>query len=1000
MTDSSIKDDTVIRRSAILDVACLSAKYFADGCLWNDCINEILVALGAATGFDKIFLFQYIEDMGSKVAINKCAEWSQNVSEIIDESIEERFISKLEHLPKRDELIRGEIISGDFELVFNQDKKSEEIFSIEYLVEVPVQNSQKNWGYLGLYDLNSKKIRSEEEVDAIASVVGILGAEILRQQNDSVPYSTYKISEVAHRARNLDELCQSIHDIVSELMPAANFYVSLYEESTNMLHFPYNVDEYDQPIPPHKPDKGLTAYVLRTGEPILVTPEVFEKLLKSGDVDLIGAPSIDWLGVPLKIKDRTIGVIAVQSYSEGIRFSKKDMDMLVFVSTQVAMAIERKRTEEALRLSEEHYRSLVENIPIGIYRTAPGPEGKYLMANPAFLNMFGFDSEESLKKISEKDLYVKSEDRKLFSDSLLTQGRVSGVEMGFKKTDGTALWGSVTARVVEDDSGEVLYFDCAIEDITERTQRQREREALISFAVILRSAQTRFELVSSILDNLLVLMEADSAALVLYDSSKEKLEVEASRGFWSYLHGKKLQIDDTTSKEVIKTGKAFINNELESDPLFTPSLLFSSPRAIACVPLTTQDHIMGVIWMGRENMITTGDLQLLIAIGDMAASAIQRATLHEQTQRRVQRLSALRAVDMAIGSSMDLRVVLNVLLDQLTIHLNINAASVLLLKSRMQFLEYAAGRGFLTTGILQTRLRLNDRIVGSSILDHRIFQLNEISDGSESYFQERGLAGEKFVSYFAIPLVAKGQLKGVLELFHRTPLAPDLEWLDFLEMLAGQAAIAIDNATLFNELQRSNTELHLAYDTTLEGWVRALDLRDQETEGHTKRVTDVTIQLAREMGIPENELVHVRRGALLHDIGKMAISDSILQKPGPLTDEEWIVMRKHPVYAKDLLSPISYLRPAIVIPYCHHEKWDASGYPRGLGGTDIPLAARIFAIVDVWDALRSKRAYREAWPDEKVFDYLRQQIGIHFDPRISEKFFNIFDNDPTMYMGD
>ena len=225
-----------------------------------------------------------------------------------------------------------------------------------------------------------------------------------------------------------------------------------------------------------------------------------------------------------------------------------------------------------------------------------------------------------------------------------------------------------------------------------------------------------------------------------------------------------------------------------------------------------------------------------------------------------------------------------------------------------------------------------------------------------------------------------------MELFHRAPLNPNSEWLDFLEALAGQAAIAMDSAELFGDLQHSNAELALAYDATLEGWSHALDMRDHETEGHTHRVTERAVGLAQQMGISMAELVHVRRGALLHDIGKMGIPDAILHKPGPLDEEEWRVMRLHPELAYKLLSPIAYLHPALDIPYCHHEKWDGSGYPRGLKGDQIPLTARIFAVVDVWDALCSDRPYRKGWPKEKVHAYIREQAGKHFDPRVVEVF--------------
>lgn len=190
-------------------------------------------------------------------------------------------------------------------------------------------------------------------------------------------------------------------------------------------------------------------------------------------------------------------------------------------------------------------------------------------------------------------------------------------------------------------------------------------------------------------------------------------------------------------------------------------------------------------------------------------------------------------------------------------------------------------------------------------------------------------------------------------------------------------------------LEKRERDLLQAYDATIEGWSYALDLRDKETEGHTLRVTELTVKLARAAGIPERELVHVRRGALLHDIGKMGVPDHILLKPDKLTHEEWLIMRKHPEFALEMLSRIEYLKPALDIPYCHHERWDGSGYPRGLKGEQIPLAARLFAVVDVWDALRSNRSYRQGWPDEKVMEYICQISRTHLDPKAVELFMKV-----------
>ena len=242
---------------------------------------------------------------------------------------------------------------------------------------------------------------------------------------------------------------------------------------------------------------------------------------------------------------------------------------------------------------------------------------------------------------------------------------------------------------------------------------------------------------------------------------------------------------------------------------------------------------------------------------------------------------------------------------------------------------------------------------------------------------------------YGVPLITKDEVRGVLEVFHRSPLASDISWLNFLETLAGQAAISIDNATLFDNLQQSNRGLQLAYDATLKGWSHALDLRDRETEDHTQRVTEITEKLAKKLGVSDDELIHIRRGAILHDIGKMGIPDTILHKPGPLTDEEWGEMRKHPEYAYEMLLPIQHLSPALDIPHYHHEKWDGNGYPKGLAGEEIPLAARIFAVADVWDAIQSDRPYKKAWSREDAIEFIKNSSGSHFDPDIVDTFLRL-----------
>lgn len=397
-------------------------------------------------------------------------------------------------------------------------------------------------------------------------------------------------------------------------------------------------------------------------------------------------------------------------------------------------------------------------------------------------------------------------------------------------------------------------------------------------------------------------------------------------------------------------------------------------------------------WIHDRAGLTRGPNGQLWSIDGISTDITQRKQAEEQAQRHVQRMAALRAVDMTITASLDLKMTLHVLLDQVTSQLKVDAADILLLNPFSYLLTYVAGRGFRTKALQHTRLRLGEGNAGRAALERKTLSIPDLSrnpEGQDAFRNSPHLREEHFQAYIAVPLLTKGRVSGVLELFHRAPLEPDQDWMDFLEALSMQAAIAIDNASLFEDLQRSHAELTLAYDSTLEGWSRALEYRDIETHGHALRVTEATVRLAQFIGIPPEEMIHLRRGALLHDIGKMGVPDHILLKPGPLTPEEWEVMRMHPVYAYQMLNSITYLRPALDIPYCHHEKWDGTGYPRKLRGEDIPLCARIFAVIDVADALSSDRPYRKAWDRAKVVEHLASLGGTHFDPAVLKTFLDM-----------
>jgi diguanylate cyclase (GGDEF)-like protein/putative nucleotidyltransferase with HDIG domain len=372
-----------------------------------------------------------------------------------------------------------------------------------------------------------------------------------------------------------------------------------------------------------------------------------------------------------------------------------------------------------------------------------------------------------------------------------------------------------------------------------------------------------------------------------------------------------------------------------------------------------------------------------LAAGRNSFLALSEITcLDKRIKRNLEQLTALVEIDRAINFSFDLKLSLTTLLTHVLGLLRVDAAAVLMFNPATRMLEYVTGQGFRSETRDHAPQPLGEGYAGLVAQERRIVHIPDLTTEHDSFLRGRVTESEGFVSYHGVPLLAKGEIVGVLELFHRSRVVRDDEWQEFLTALASQAAIAINNVSLFDNLQRSNAELFQAYDATIEGWSRSLELRDKETEGHTQRVALLSVTLARLFGLSEAELVQVRWGALLHDIGKMGVPDRILHKKGALTPAEWVIMKQHPVFAGEMLSPIRYLRLALEIPLAHHEKWDGTGYPHGLKGEEIPLVARIFAVADVWDALRSDRRYHASWSSEKVREQIRSLAGTHFDPEV------------------
>jgi putative nucleotidyltransferase with HDIG domain len=373
----------------------------------------------------------------------------------------------------------------------------------------------------------------------------------------------------------------------------------------------------------------------------------------------------------------------------------------------------------------------------------------------------------------------------------------------------------------------------------------------------------------------------------------------------------------------------------------------------------------------------------------------ERGRIEAEARKLRMGAEVLGRLMLSTGVLQDLPALLNLVCNEAAAFLGVDSAYICLLQNDR--LEYAASHGLPGEILpsLQIPLSHYGHFNVKVFREKRMLFWNDphddriiMDDVLRDLLQVR--------SILATPLLVSGKAIGVLTLIDsREPRTFTGNEMEFIMQLGNHAAIVVENIRLFENLRVANKDLVQAYDTTLAGWAKALELRDRETEGHTQRVAKLTLELARKLGMSEEELTHVYRGAILHDIGKMGVPDSILSKPGSLNDTEWEIMRRHPTYAYEMLKPIEYLRPALDIPYCHHEKWDGSGYPRGLKGEEIPPTARIFAVVDVWDALTSTRPYREAWGDERTLNYIRAEKGSHFDPQVVENFIEIVHSQGT-----
>ncbi len=793
-------------------------------------------------------------------------------------------------------------------------------------------------------------------------------------------------------------------------------------------------------------DQDIIRSAIEQGQPILVAEP------HQLDHDLGLSPSSrSKLVVPLRIGDEVLGVLSVES-DQANHFTENDQRLLRTVADQLASALERyraqkreleqRRAAEALAATaiainasldlEVVFKQLVQNVRRVIpcdaanitllegdetrvvcmegYETYGDVEWTrnsrlMLSATPNYQEMIRTRAPLLISDTRNSPLWrVFSEGRWIVS-YLAAPICVEGEVIGFLNLDHSQpnFFTSEHAQLLGVFAEHAALAIRNARQFNEISRRLNELEAINRVSLALRAAHSPQELLPLLLEETLSVLQTSSGVIWLMENDRRHLRQAVGRGWMAENPDKEIEIGKGFAGKVFEQGKMLIHDDFTTEDGNKPNLLGKIPfgwKGI-CVPIASATDILGILCVALppNHPLSHQDQNILSTLAEIAAIALQRSKLVTELQHQTDRLASLRRIDRAISANTDFYPMAEVILQETQRYLGVDAIQIWLFDPHLGRLVFAAGCGLTQVPPSKASFAAGEGLAGRVALSIQPLVIDDLPQWiAENACQDgQGYLEEGCVAYYGIPLMSKGKLGGVIELCQRSPFSTlatnDPQWLNYFQTIASQTALAIENAELFRNLNNTLMELSTSYDETLKGWAKALELRDRETGGHSERVTEWTLKVALALRVEKERLIHIRRGAILHDIGKIGVPDTILLKKGPLTPQEWQIIRQHPLYAYELLRNIHFLEPALEIPYCHHEKWDGSGYPRGLKGEEIPLAARIFAVVDVWDALTSDRPYRKAWSEAETKEYLRAQAAKHFDPRIVEVFLRLLESE-------
>lgn len=780
----------------------------------------------------------------------------------------------------------------------------------------------------------------------------------------------YLISETANSAQNLKELYRSIHMIIGELIPAQNLFIAIYDESTDTVRFPYYIDEFCQNPDERKSRKGLTEYIIKTGRPLFVSPLIYAKMLQKGQIERFGVPAIDWMGVPLKIaENKVIGVLAVRTYTEGVRYKQEDMDILSFVSNQVAMAIQRKRAEEAMRESEQQYRAIVEHSHDAIYIFS---ENRIVYANHNLCTLL----EVSKQEIADINFlnYIHPEDQTMIRRYL---DRQECSDQVFSAVEARIINKSSQIKFIELTLTKILYkgkdaFIGVVSDITERKVAEKLQKALYLISETVNSSLDLEKLYASIHGIIGELIMAENFFIAIYDKSSDTVHFpyhvdeknvnpgprKNGRGLTNYIiqTGQPLFVSQTDHADLVRQGKIEVTGNLYVNWLGVPLK-------------TAENEVFGVLGVKthKESIpYTEKDKDILSFVSNQVAMAIRRK--QDETSLKV-----LGFRDSLSG-----------------------------LYNRRYFEEEMRRmdkrrQGSVGLIIVDVDgLKLVNDMFGHESGD---MLLSNVAKLLISCFRDQDIVARIGGDEYAVLLhdadvkTVKAACKRVKKRItaqeenvdsHHPPLSLSIGFAvsDSVDVPMRELFKQADSNMYREKLKGGQS----ARNAIVQGMMKLLEERDFMSEGHTDRIQDIVVNLGERCGLSRESLADLRLFSQFHDIGKVGIHNSILLKPGKLTAEEMKEIQSHSEIGYRIACSSPDLLPIADLILRHHEWWNGKGYPLGLAGEDIPLECRILGIADAYDAMTSDRPYRKAISHEAAVAELKRCAGKQFDPQLVDEF--------------